>query len=612
MRKNLTIYQDILRLFLNHPYAFGALLIVSLLAALSEGLGISFAIPLLETSQSSGSAFGDLPILGVVSRLASDLGAAERVRLVAIVISLMAVARGLLRYVAARLTYYFNIKTDVRLREKALAQVLEVELGFVHRQKIGNLFTILAEYTRVSGELMYCATGAIANAFTVLIYLVIVLLIGWQLTLLAGGLLLFVSFLSKKRLLEKLHQAGEKVNAAIANLNAVGFELLSGIRFIHLSSREGHSRKRFGDALGAFEAQAFYRSKMASAVNPLFSTLNILVLGVILLTGSYLLGSRTESWIGLLLLFLVILFRLMGPATTLNDMRARIVSFYPSLQAVLLFLRREDKGYLKNGNRRSWGIKDKIAFENVTFSYGAGEQSVLKNISLEIPKGKTTAVVGPSGAGKTTLVNLLARLYDCTEGRITVDEVDVRDLYIDSWRSQIAVVSQDTFIFNDTVEANLRFVREDATAEEIRNAAEVANAHEFIAALPGQYDTILGDRGVRLSGGQQQRIAIARAILSDPQVLILDEATSNLDTENERQIQEAINRVSQDRTLFVIAHRLSTIMDADHIIVLSDGVVVEEGAHDELMQLRGQYWKLVQMQRLEQPESTTIQKVKGL
>jgi subfamily B ATP-binding cassette protein MsbA len=263
-------------------------------------------------------------------------------------------------------------------------------------------------------------------------------------------------------------------------------------------------------------------------------------------------------------------------------------------------LNRDDKPYLKDGETQFETFNDVISLNNLTFHYDQSEPAVLGNISIKIPKDQFTAVVGPSGGGKSTLVNLIARLYDCQEGSIMVDGVDLKQLDIASWRTKLAVVSQDSFVFNDTVWSNLRFADQSANDEQIIQAAKLANAHKFINELPEKYDTILGDRGVRLSGGQQQRIAIARAMLADPQLLILDEATSSLDSETERAIQNAIEQFGSNRTVLAIAHRLSTIRAADNIIVLDGGEVVQQGTHDMLMQQGGLYQKLVQMQQLEE------------
>jgi subfamily B ATP-binding cassette protein MsbA len=235
----------------------------------------------------------------------------------------------------------------------------------------------------------------------------------------------------------------------------------------------------------------------------------------------------------------------------------------------------------------------------VTFRYKPDEPAVIKSVSTTVDRGTMVAIVGPSGAGKSTLMALIARLYDPQQGRITVDGVDLRDLDMGSWRRRMSVVTQDIFIFNDTVANNIRFGRGDVALERVRAAADLAAAAEFIEQLPQGYDTILGDRGVRLSGGQQQRIAIARAIIADPDLLIFDEATSNLDTFTERAIQRAMEQMSQSRTVLVIAHRLSTIRRADKIIVLEAGAIVEEGSHRELLHRRGTYWEMVEHQRLD-------------
>jgi ABC-type multidrug transport system fused ATPase/permease subunit len=281
----------------------------------------------------------------------------------------------------------------------------------------------------------------------------------------------------------------------------------------------------------------------------------------------------------------------MIPAAKLNYSHSRVSQLEPALESVQNFLRTDDKPYLSDGQGHFSKLAETVLINDVTFRYNYDEESILENLSFKIPKGKITAVVGASGAGKTTLVNLIARLYDPQFGQIFIDGTDLRDFIIESWRREIAIVSQDTFLFNDTVMGNLRFARPEVTDEDVYQAARLAQAHDFIINLPSGYNTFLGDRGVRLSGGQQQRLAIARALLVDPQLLILDEATSDLDSETEQAIQSAIEQFSETRTLFIIAHRLSTVKQADNIIVLSHGEIVEQGSHTDLMVMKNHYWR---------------------
>jgi len=288
----------------------------------------------------------------------------------------------------------------------------------------------------------------------------------------------------------------------------------------------------------------------------------------------------------------------MGPASKLNQTNGQVSKFAPAFRVVMDFLKRSDKLFMADGSKAFSQIQDAVVLNDVSFRYDDEEQAILHNVSFNIPQGKMTAIVGPSGAGKSTLVDLVARLYDCDSGTIMVDGTDVRRLTLNGWRRAIAVVNQDTFLFNDTVWNNLRFVNSEANNHQIEEATRLAQAHEFIMELPQGYETLLGDRGVRLSGGQQQRIAIARAILADPQLLILDEATSDLDSETEQAIQHAIEAFGQNRTLLVIAHRLSTIQSADNIVVLDAGRVVEQGTHDTLLTRGRLYTRLVQAQYL--------------
>lgn len=281
--------------------------------------------------------------------------------------------------------------------------------------------------------------------------------------------------------------------------------------------------------------------------------------------------------------------------SALNGALIGFMSSQGSLSCVTDLLRRDDKPYFEDGRRAFTGLQRSIDLETVDFSYNPGEP-VLSEITLSIKRGEMTALVGASGAGKTTLADLLPRFYDPTQGRILVDGIDLREFKINSLRRRMAVVSQDTFIFHTTVKENIVYGVESANDTDVYEAARMANALDFILALPQGFDTILGDRGVRLSGGQRQRIAIARALLRNPEILILDEATSALDSVTERLIQESLERLSAGRTVVAIAHRLSTIANADKVVVMEQGRIVEQGSYQDLLEDRGKLWKYHQMQ----------------
>ena len=280
----------------------------------------------------------------------------------------------------------------------------------------------------------------------------------------------------------------------------------------------------------------------------------------------------------------------------MNGARARLSNFQGSISNINELLRTDNKTYLLTGTRQFPGLKHKIEFQSVNFSYDSGKL-VLQDINLIFEQGKTTALVGGSGAGKSTLVDLIPRFYDPTQGYILIDGIDLKNFEINSLRRQIAIVSQDTFIFNNSIQNNIAYaMKKSISKDEIIEAARQANALEFIQDLPQGFDTQLGDRGVRLSGGQRQRIAIARALLRDPEILILDEATSALDSVSERLIQESLEKLSVGRTVIAIAHRLSTIVRADKVVVLEQGQIVESGTYQELLKKEGKLWKYHQMQ----------------
>ena len=296
-----------------------------------------------------------------------------------------------------------------------------------------------------------------------------------------------------------------------------------------------------------------------------------------------------------LLTFMFVLLRMMPLVSQINSSRGRLTSFQGAVSNIQELLRTDNKIYLPNGSVSFYQLQKSIDLVCVDFGYEP-TKPVLHNITLSIAKGETTAFIGSSGAGKTTLVDLICRFYDPTRGKIMIDGIDLRQIELNSLRSKMAIVSQDTFIFNTSVRNNIAYGLEGITDQAIEQAARSANAWDFVQQLPEGLDTVLGDRGVRLSGGQRQRIAIARALLRNPEVLVLDEATSALDSVTEKLIQESLEKLSVGRTVIAIAHRLSTIMNADKVVVLEKGYIVEQGKYQELLKQEGKLWEYHQMQ----------------
>jgi len=293
--------------------------------------------------------------------------------------------------------------------------------------------------------------------------------------------------------------------------------------------------------------------------------------------------------------FGIALLRLLPLMSNSGTLMMQIMSSLPNCELVYSTLTGE-YSYIQDGKRELTAFQSNISLENVSFSH-KGRSKTLEDISITFEKGKTTAIVGPSGAGKTTIVDLLLRLFDPDKGEVKIDGVNLKEYKLSSWLNRIGFVSQDTFIFHDSAKNNITFGSDGYPDEEVIKAAKGANAHNFILEFPEGYDTIVGDRGMRLSGGQRQRIAIARAMVRKPEILILDEATSALDNVSETLVQEAINRVSKERTVIIVAHRLSTIINADKVVVLENGRVMEEGTHEELMKRREVYWNLYKSQK---------------
>jgi ATP-binding cassette subfamily B protein/subfamily B ATP-binding cassette protein MsbA len=369
------------------------------------------------------------------------------------------------------------------------------------------------------------------------------------------------------------------------------------MRIVRAFSRQRREASRFTTENNLMARQELYAWWWMRVVEMVWEALIPIASAGLLFYGGWrvLEGHMT---VGDLMMFLVYLLMLLEPLATLAQSATQFQNSLSGLDRVLDLLEepREMQSTADSLRVDRHSVAGRVVFENVSFTYPGSDRPALSEINLSVTAGQTTALVGPSGAGKTTLCNLVARFYDPTAGRVTLDGRDLRDYDVESFRSLLGVVEQDVFLFDGTIAQNIAYARREATPEEIRAAAEAANATEFIDRLTNGMQTVIGERGVRLSGGQRQRLAIARAILADPKLLILDEATSNLDTDSERLIQQSLGQLMRGRTCFVIAHRLSTIAGADVIVVLEQGRIIQTGTHRELMSEGGKYRTMVEQQ----------------
>ena len=481
-----------------------------------------------------------------------------------------------------------------RLRQRIFDQLESFSLSYYSTANPGALIsTVRGEVNQVQQAFNVLSTFMVHGS-KLLAYLASMLLLSWQLFL-TSVLVFGLMSVGLTSLTAKVREASFEVPKANKAFTSSALSFINGIRTVHASGTQEFERQRYYAATRKVYKAQFGLIKLSSKVQPIVEILGAALLVSMVVVSYSLLISTGRLKAAELLTFLFVLIRTTPLVSSLNGVRVSFISSQGSLGAVSDLLRRDDKTYFEDGQRLFNGLQRSIDFESVDFSYNADEP-VLHDITLSIKRGETTALVGSSGAGKTTLADLLPRFYDPTRGRILVDGVELRDLKINSLRQKMAIVSQDTFIFNTTVRENIIYGVENASDNDMHEATRMANALGFIQELPLGFETVLGDRGVRLSGGQRQRIAIARALLRNPEILILDEATSALDSVTESLIQESLEKLSKGRTVIAIAHRLSTISGADKVVVMEKGRIIEVGKYQDLLRAQGGLWKYHQMQ----------------
>ncbi|MDM9381020.1 ABC transporter ATP-binding protein [Chlorogloeopsis sp. ULAP01] len=578
----------ILREFKNFRKTTVLAITFSLLAATFEGVSIGFLLSFLQslTNPNAQPQIG----IGWLDTWIANTTIINPLYLISILILLSTWMRVTFNYFASIYTETAQLNLAHRLRVQMFEQLQALSISYFAKTRSGELInTITTEIERIKA-----CFGGIAFLFTrgltVTVYFIAMFLISWQLSiisvlvfsLLAVGLTTFNA---------RIREQSFGISNANGTLNSTSIEFINGIRTVHAFCTQNFERQRFYKASeNVFNASV----KVALAwtlVKPVAEAIATTVLVSLIIISFTQLTLPVAS----LLTFFFVLLRAVPSIQDMNGTFAFLSTLKGSVENIKELLRTDNKTYFQNGDIAFSSLKRAIDLISVDFGYNPNDL-VLHNITLTIERGRMTALVGASGAGKTTVVDLIPRFYDPTQGQVLIDGVDVRQFEINSLRRKMAVVSQDTFIFNTSVWNNIAYGTPEATEAEIREAARLANALEFIEEMPAGFDTQLGDRGVRLSGGQRQRLAIARALLRDPEILILDEATSALDSVSERLIQESIEKLSVGRTVIAIAHRLSTIAKADKVVVLEQGRIVEQGNYQELLQQRGKLWNYHQMQ----------------
>ena len=488
-------------------------------------------------------------------------------------------------------------KIQLEVRRKVFDHAVRLPLHRIHELRSGGVASVLREDGGSVGELVF---GMLYNPWRAVIQLigsfVILAWVDW--TLLIGALVLLPTvFVTHRAWINSIRPQFRAIRKQRESIDAGAAESFAGMRIVRAFSRQKRESARFSEENNMMARQELYAWWWMRAVEMVWEALIPMASAGLLFYGGWRVINGHMT-VGDLMMFLVYLLMLLEPLAALASSATQFQNSLSGLDRILDLLgeprEMESTPHSLRADRNK--TAGQMFFEDVTFLYPGTQTPALSDINLKVKAGQTVALVGPSGAGKTTICNLVARFYDPTSGRVTLDGRDLRDYDVESFRALLGVVEQDVFLFDGSIGQNIAYSRKHATAEEIRKAAETANALEFIDKLPAGMNTLIGERGVRLSGGQRQRLAIARAVLADPRLLILDEATSNLDTESEQLIQQSLSRLMKGRTSFVIAHRLSTIAGADLIVVVEGGRILQTGTHAELMELGGKYRTMVEQQ----------------
>jgi len=517
-------------------------------------------------------------------------------KLVCTIILVSVILANLFRYLSQRFMEDLRVHTLLNLRKTVFNNVMNLHIGYFNNERKGDIMSKISSDVQT---VQFTVTNTLQVVFKeplqLIFYIFVLVSISLKLTLFSLLVIPLSGFIISK-IVKRLKQQATQAHESFARMLGFLDEALTGIKIIKAFNATDRIKDKFQKENIYYSDLTRKMARRQQLASPVSQALGILVVVMIVLYGGkmILVDKSSELTSAGFIAYIAIFSQVMQPVKAIADSFSGIHSGIAAGVRVLDLIDTHPELTNKPAAIEIHNFNNELKFENIRFSYG--EKEVLKNINLTIQKGKTVAVIGPSGGGKSTLMDLIPRFYDPTAGRIIIDGIDLRDLTSESLRSQIGTVNQESILFNDTIIDNIRFAKPDATDEEVVAAAKIANAHDFIMNTEKGYQTNIGDRGNRLSGGQKQRLCIARAVLANPPIMLLDEATSALDTESEKLVQDALYKLMQNRTSVVIAHRLSTIQHADMIVVIDQGEIRETGTHPELMEYNGLYKRLIDMQ----------------
>jgi ABC-type multidrug transport system fused ATPase/permease subunit len=570
-----------------------ALFLLASAIGILETATVAALYPIVDLGLNAKSGQGNI-LLSLIATMAEIFPVKDAFISYCILIILLAITVFIVKtfniYLTARLSTNIVGKVKERLFEKQMRADYQY---FLETKQGGLVYTTTIAANGVS-TLMTSAAKILSEIILMLFLFVLLFAMNWKgailVTLIGVGYYFITQYVGTRISYDTGKGKAEKSTSEHVLLN----EVFNGIKQIKVFVTQSGWVRQFNRTVRDY--YTYYRRNMVWNEIPAYS-LWVLLFATITIMAIVLRMQNPTGFTPLLPLFGTFAFavlRLLPPIANFGSLRMQIMSALPDAELTYAALNKQFST-IKDGMREFKTFTSNIQLDNVSFTH-KGRSKTIKDVSITLEKGKTTALIGPSGGGKTTIVDLLLRLFDADKGQIKIDGIDLKEYKLSSWLNRVGFVSQDTFVLHDTVKNNITFGSDGYSDKEVTQAAKSANAHDFILEFPQGYDTIVGERGMKLSGGQKQRIAIARAIIKKPDILILDEATSALDNIAQTLVQEAVNKISKERTVTVIAHRLSTIIDADKIIVVENGRVMEEGTHRELTKKRGAYWNLYKSQ----------------